>query len=124
MIFVSKFKKRFYFTAAKYFRHFANRSLKRWKPRIIAITGSAGKTTMLNLMELQMADKANFSHDANSAFGIAFDILGMRGITGSKLKWIKLIIKTPLRAFKIDADIPQTQKRPFRLAKEPLSVII
>ena len=39
MSFISKLKKRFYFTAAKYFRVFANHSLKRWNPRIIAITG-------------------------------------------------------------------------------------
>ena len=47
MTFVAKFKKKFYFVAAKYFRFFANFSFKRWNPRIIAITGSAGKTTML-----------------------------------------------------------------------------
>ena len=99
MIFVSKFKKRFYFTAAKYFRHFANRSLKRWKPRIIAITGSAGKTTLLNLVEVELGKKAHFSHDANSAFGIAFDILGMKGIKGTKLHWIRLFIEAPFRSF-------------------------
>lgn len=99
MTIISKFKKKFYFVAAGYFKFFANISLKKWHPRIVIITGSAGKTTMLNLVESQLGAKAHYSHNANSAFGIAFDILGMRGITGSKLKWIKLIIKTPFRAF-------------------------
>lgn len=107
MIFVSNFKKRFYFTAANYFKHFANRSLKRWKPRIIAITGSAGKTTMLNLMELQMTDKAHFSHDANSAFGISFDILGMKGIKASRLHWLRLFFEAPFRS------LFYTRKEPF-----------
>ena len=97
---VAKFKKRFYFTAAKYFKFFANWSLKRWHPRVIAVTGSAGKTTMLSLIEAQLGNRAHYSHNANSAFGIAFDILGMRGITGSKLHWISLILKTPWRGLR------------------------
>ena len=87
---IAKLKKRFYFVAAKYFRHFANRALQRWQPRVIAITGSAGKTTMLNLMEHEMGKKAHYSHDANSAFGVSFDILGLKGVRGSKLRWIHL----------------------------------
>ena len=99
MTIISKFKKKFYFVAAGYFKFFANISLRRWHPRIIVVTGSAGKTTMLNLIESQLGAKAHYSHNANSAFGIAFDILGMRGITGSKWKWASLIFRTPLRAF-------------------------
>lgn len=96
---MASFKKRFYFVVAKYFRHYANRSLKRWHPRIIAITGSAGKTTMLNLVEHQLGKLAHFSHDANSAYGIAFDILGMKGIKGSRLHWLRLFIEAPFRSF-------------------------
>lgn len=95
---VSKLKKRFYFIVAKYFRFFASRALRRWNPRIIAITGSAGKTTMLHLMEHEMGKKAHYSHDANSAFGVSFDILGLKGIKGTKLRWIYLIIAAPLRS--------------------------
>ena len=95
---VAKFKKRFYFVAAKYFRHFANRALKRWSPRVVAITGSAGKTTMLNLMEHEMGKKAHYSHDANSAFGVSFDILGLKGIRGSKLRWIYLLVVAPFKS--------------------------
>lgn len=98
MTLVMRLKKRFYFVAAGYFRFFANFALKRWQPRVIAITGSAGKTTMLHLVEFELGERAHYSHDANSAFGIAFDLLGMDGIRGSKWRWIKLIFQAPLRA--------------------------
>lgn len=93
-----RFKKRFYFVAAGYFRFFANFVLRRWKPRVIAVTGSAGKTTMLNMVEFELGEKAHYSHDANSAFGIAFDLLGMDGVRGSKLRWLKLFALAPIRA--------------------------
>lgn len=93
-----RLKKRFYFVAARYFRFFANFAFKRWHPRVIAVTGSAGKTTMLHMIEFELGDKAHYSHDANSAFGIAFDLLGMDGVRGSKLRWIKLIFQAPIRA--------------------------
>ena len=95
---VSNCKKRFYFVAAKYFRHFANRVLKRWKPTIIAVTGSAGKTTMLNMLEHEMGELAHYSHNANSAFGVSFDLLGLRGVNGSKLRWIHLFFAAPIKS--------------------------
>lgn len=99
MTVVMRLKKRFYFVAAGYFRFFANFALRRWKPRIIAVTGSAGKTTMLHLIEFELGERAHYSHDANSAFGISFDLLGMEGIRGSKWRWFELIFQAPLRAF-------------------------
>lgn len=62
---------------------------------MIAVTGSAGKTTMLSMLEHEMGKKAHYSHDANSAFGISFDILGIKGIRGSKLKWAWLFVAAP-----------------------------
>ena len=90
---------RLYFIVAGYFKFWANISLKRWRPCIIMITGSAGKTTMLNLVESQLGNKAHYSHNANSAFGIAFDVLGQKGVTGSRAHWIGLLLKTPFLAF-------------------------
>ena len=94
---ISRLKKRFYFVAAKYFRFFANRAFRRWHPRVIAITGSAGKTTMLSLLEHEVGKKAHYSHDANSAFGISFDMLGLKGVRGSKLRWIWLFMAAPIK---------------------------
>lgn len=92
---VSELKKKFYFEVAAYFRHFAKMVLKRWHPRVIAVTGSAGKTTMMTMLEHEMGAKAHYSHNANSAFGVPFDILGLPGIRGSKLRWAWLIIAAP-----------------------------
>ena len=98
MISIARIKKRLYLTVVRYFRFFANRSLRRWKPRIIAVTGSVGKTTLLNLLEVQLGDRAHYSHNANSSYGIAFDILGTDGVRGSKLKWLYLFIAAPIRS--------------------------
>lgn len=94
---IARFKKRMYFVVARYFRHFANMAFRRWDPRVIAVTGSAGKTTMMTMLEHEIGDKAHYSHDANSAFGIPFDMLGLSGIKGNKLKWLWLLIAAPFR---------------------------
>ncbi len=107
---VARFKKRFYFIVANYFRYFAMRVLKRWQPRIIAVTGSAGKTTMMTMLEHEIGKKAHYSHDANSAFGVPFDILGLKGIRGSKLRWIWLILAAPFKSI-------------FKRRKEPFYVV-
>ncbi len=95
---VKRLKKRFYFVAAGYFRVFASLALRRWHPRVIAVTGSVGKTTMLHLLEFELGRRAHYSHDANSAFGISFDLLGMEGIRGSKWRWIRLVFEAPFKA--------------------------
>ena len=53
---------------------------------------------MLNLVECILKERAHYSHDANSAYGIAFDILHLKGVTGSKLKWIYLFLAAPIKS--------------------------
>ncbi|MBQ3464440.1 hypothetical protein IJH27_01250 [Candidatus Saccharibacteria bacterium] len=98
MTFFARLKKRLYFVVASYFKFFANFALKRWSPRVIALTGSAGKTTMLHLVEFELGSEAHYSHDANSAFGVAFDLLGLRGVRGSKLRWLYLFLAAPIKS--------------------------
>ena len=92
---ISAMKKKFYFAAADYFRFFAKMVLRRWHPRVIAVTGSAGKTTMLKMLEYEIGKQAHYSRDANSAFGISFDVLGLKGVRGSKVRWLWLFIAAP-----------------------------
>ncbi|MEO8691841.1 MAG: cyanophycin synthetase [Candidatus Saccharimonas sp.] len=99
MVTTAGLKKKLYLIVVRYFKFFANITLRRWKPRVIAVTGSVGKTTLLNLLVVQMGGRAHYSHNANSAYGIAFDILGMDGVRGSKLKWFYLFVAAPIRAF-------------------------
>lgn len=96
---ISEFKRRFYFLVARYFRFWANFRLKRWKPTVIVVTGSSGKTTLLHLLESQLGKKARYSHHANSAIGIPFDILGMVRKTLTSDEWLKLCLSVFVRAF-------------------------
>lgn len=99
MIF-KEFKKIFYFPVAYYFRLFAQIQLSIWKPRIIVITGSNSKTTLLHLIESQLGDKALYSHLANSTYGIPFNILGLKRRTLMIWEWPFLFLLAPIKAFK------------------------
>ncbi len=114
-------KRRLYFGGARYFRFWARLKLRRWVPTIIVVTGSAGKTTLLHLIEAQLGREAKYSHHANSAYGIPFDILGLKGVTASRLNWIGLFLKAPFVTFsaapkqrlyiaEVDADRPGEAK--------------
>ncbi len=89
-----------YFLIASYFAFWARIVLLRWKPRIIVITGSTGKTTVLHLVEAQLGDKATYTHHANSSFGIPFHILGMKPNVDSKAQWPLSILKAPFYIFR------------------------
>lgn len=89
-----------YFTIARYFSFFARIRLAKWKPRVVIITGSNGKTTALHLMAVQFGPRAKYSFHANSAFGIPFDILGLKRKDFSVFEWPVLFLLAPLYAFK------------------------
>ncbi len=103
---IQKLKRWLFFPAATYFRFWAAIRLKRWHPRIILITGSSGKTTLLHLLETQIGARAHYSHHANSAFGIPFDILGFPARTNRTSEWLRLILFAPFQAFKQPFDQP------------------
>jgi UDP-N-acetylmuramyl pentapeptide synthase len=92
-------KKYLYFPVAVYFRFFATIKLKKWHPRIIVITGSSGKTTLLHLIESQLGGMAKYSHDANSSIGIPFDILGLHRKSLTLDEWPLLFLLAPFKAF-------------------------
>src|SRR6266403_3974403 len=97
---VARLKRLLYFPIASYFRFFAQLRLRRWNPRIIVVTGSNGKTTLLHMLEAQIGEKARYSHHANSAFGIPFDILDLKRKTLLKTEWIRLFLLAPFQVFK------------------------
>ena len=89
-----------YFTVARYFSFFARIRLRSWKPRVVIITGSNGKTTALHLTAWQLGPAAKYSYRANSAFGIPFDILGLKRSSYSLFEWPVLFLMAPFYAFK------------------------
>ena len=52
------------------------------------------------MIDAQLGDKAVYSHHANSAFGIPFQILGLAPNVGSKKEWIVYLIKAPLKIWR------------------------
>ncbi len=97
---MTNLKRFLYFPVASYFRFFASIRLKRWSPKVIVVTGSNGKTTLLHMLESQIGDQAKYSHHANSSFGIPFDILGLQRKSLIKSEWLGLILKAPFAAFR------------------------
>jgi len=128
-----KLKKSMYFYVAGYFGFFAAKVLKKWHPKVIVVTGSSGKTTALNMLEAQLGDKAVFSHHANSAIGVPFHILGMKGVQESRREWIGLLLKAPFKSRKVvhkadiyvveaDADRPREGEFLAKLLKPMITV--
>lgn len=94
------FKRILYFPFAYYFRVFAKIQLTLWKPRIIVVTGSSGKTTLLHFIESQIKKNARYSHQANSAYGIPFDILGLKRRKLVIREWFYLFLAAPFKSLK------------------------
>jgi UDP-N-acetylmuramoyl-tripeptide--D-alanyl-D-alanine ligase len=67
---------------------------------VIVVTGSNGKTTLLHLVESQLQDRAMYSHEANSSFGIPFNILGLHRKDLTLFEWPKLFLLAPFMTFK------------------------
>jgi UDP-N-acetylmuramoyl-tripeptide--D-alanyl-D-alanine ligase len=94
-----KLKTFFFFPVANYFKLFAKIRLKHWRPMVIVVTGSSGKTTLLHLIESQFATRAKYSYHANSALGIPFDILSLHRKTLLPYEWFLLFLLAPFKAF-------------------------
>lgn len=91
-----KLKQRYYFLFASYFKFWARLRLRRWRPYLIVITASNGKTTLLHLLQSQVGERARYSHLANSAFGIPFHLLNISRQSFSLFEWPVLFIRAPL----------------------------
>lgn len=97
---LSSIKKRLYFVVAAYFGFWAKIVLRRWHPRVVVITGSSGKTTVLHLIEAQFGAQAIYSHHANSALGLPFFILGMPPNISSKPEWLLRLLFAPFHSLR------------------------
>ena len=101
---IENLKKALYFPIASYFRFFAAMRLRKWKPQVIVVTGSNGKTTLLHMLEVQVGERAKVSHHANSAYGIPFDILDLHRETMQLSEWFTLFLKAP---FQVGKSLPK-----------------
>ncbi|PJC42726.1 MAG: hypothetical protein CO040_02980, partial [Candidatus Pacebacteria bacterium CG_4_9_14_0_2_um_filter_36_8] len=80
-----------------YIKNLAKLQLRKTKPLIIGITGSSGKTSVLNAIEAVLKalpnKKISVSHKANSELGLPLHILGITTQDFSIAAWSKIAFK-------------------------------
>lgn len=93
--------KRLYFPTARYFRFFAGLVLRRWRPKIIAVIGSAGKSNAHNLIYHLVKQQYSIrrSVKANSAFAIPLDVLDIHLHNYTVREWFLAGLKVPFITF-------------------------
>src|SRR3989338_10455299 len=71
--------------------------LRRHQPKIIAVTGSAGKTTTKDAVFVVLSQNGKFVRKSeksyNSELGVPLTILGLESGWGSPVRWLANIIK-------------------------------
>lgn len=82
-----------------YLRALAHLQLKRHRPKIIGITGSAGKTSAMAACASVLKPKysVKVSYKANSESGIPLDILGLKPTNYSLVDWLRLAVLAPVK---------------------------
>ena len=82
-----------------YFIFWGKRLIKRWQPRAIVVTGASGKTTLLNMLKVQLGeDQVAYSTRANTNIGVVCNLIGEAGITASRWRWLLLLVTVPWRS--------------------------
>lgn len=82
-----------------YFRLLAQIQLQKIRPKIIGITGSAGKSSTLEAIAALLQDKytVKVGRKANSESGIPLNILGLAPKHFSIFEWVALALRAPLQ---------------------------
>ena len=95
-------KLQLYYLFTKYFQIWAKLVLRRWKPIIIAVVGSAGKTSTMLMIEQVLKNNVSIktSYKTNAASSIPLNILGLTQHSFSAFEWLILLIKAPFAGLK------------------------
>ena len=82
-----------------YLRLVARIQLFKIKPKVVALTGSQGKTSLRNAVfsVLSLKYRVKKSIKANSETGIPLDLLGLYPVNYSLIEWLKLAFLAPIR---------------------------
>jgi len=75
--------------------------LKRWNPIIIAVIGSAGKTTTMSMIEAVLDEHISVktSYKTNAASSIPLNILGLSQKDFTFIEWFKMLLLAPIKSF-------------------------
>lgn len=92
-------KQKIAFLLLLYFRELAKLKLAQIQPTVIGITGSAGKTSLLNAISAVLKNKfrVKTSRQANSESGIPLNILGLEPRDYSFIDWLRLMLLAPFK---------------------------
>jgi len=99
---MNSLKNKLYYLITKYFQFWARLVLIRWRPIIIAVVGSAGKTSTMLMIEQVLNSNLSVktSYKTNAASAIPLNILGLSQHSFSQLEWMALILKAPFASLK------------------------
>ena len=82
-----------------YFCFWSRLYLSRWRPKVIIITGSVGKTSLLYALKDQFGERAFYSYRANTKVGISLQLLGIKSISkaSQRWRWPLIILAAPFK---------------------------
>ena len=74
--------------------------LARWRPEIVVVTGSVGKTNLLHILKEQLGDGALHSFKANTKIGVSLHMLEIEAISSGRQRWRwpLIILLAPFKA--------------------------
>ncbi len=91
-----------YSLVVEWLKFWAKVKLNRWRPTIIGVTGSVGKTSFLHILD-SILTQAKVSHrssfEANSEIGLPLNILHLKP-AANKLLWPLILLQAPFLAWK------------------------
>src|SRR4030042_6110916 len=80
----------------KILKYFATKALRRFKPRIVGVTGSVGKTSTKEAIYTVLASKFRVRKNEknyNNEIGLPLAILGLESGGGSLWKWMGVFLR-------------------------------
>ena len=88
----------------------AKKTLEKYNPQIIGITGNVGKTSTKEAVDLVVKTKFKTwktNKNENTTIGVCLTILGLSRADSNIFKWIKNIFKAKLQLIKTNPDYPE-----------------
>jgi len=90
-------KKIIFLSIITYLKVLAKIQLFKWRPIVIGVTGTSGKTSTLHALEaiLKEFSSLKVGHKANSESGLPINILGLKLVDFSWKSWLKVLLLAP-----------------------------
>ena len=86
----------------KILKYFATKTLRRFKPRVVGVTGSVGKTSTKEAIYTVLSSKFKVRKNEknyNNEIGLPLAVLGLESGGGNLLKWVFVLIDSFFNSF-------------------------